>query len=902
MDVGESTGALAKSGLAFTQFNGSVKQNITNLTDLGMSVTDAAGFLTKFSNVAVLVNTRKFTQTINSLASLSANSAELGLTMSESAEYLATELEIRQMSAARKLSLDEQERQSLQASLKATQQYTRLMGKSIEEIQNDKKNFIDNNARLSLMQLRALNMPEAAQRGLKDRIDQLSLGVSSLSGPLQTVVGVLSSAAVSDFPLLDPEFQQLVNEMPAAGKLFREGMLRIRQVMDDPKATREDVKKAQDSLIKGLADLGRNAGLLSQAGSATALTANSVVVQAIAAANKVRENLNAANTDTIDPLVTSAKKVQKALDSVSGIVNNVKLSILEGLLPYFNAFGDALVTNYPILDENGKVTDKTTSIMDALREAVMTVFGAFKDLFPTIGDVTANADEMGRNIQGTLVPIIKDFAKEIAKYIGTFKDEQGKFIGFSEAFKKIITDVTLLALEGMWAAIKIAWERVEWSTILAGVGILFGIAAAKSLAVTAVTTALTGGITSLFATGTPLVVRALGKLVTAFELAALNLATSKFVPSKLAGPLFAGLRALPAIGGAAMIGKDVYDVASGKDEANKGSNWGGIIGGTLGAIGGGALAVGTLGLGTPAAIAMAGGGAMLGNAIGEWVGSWWNTPEGEQSQADISKQMQEQLTAQLNDPTQAGLALMAVDAEHVEKVKNIIQQLSIIKLTGFAEGLTATQAAAEIFMEKMEDVDIDVIDAVSTSINSLGLAIKLFNEAASRIPESVKLVDKAVKEMAALPGDKLLLVADALSKFTVALRAFSDLTNQNVFERIANAFTKDTTKDFIEKVNMFANEIESDKLLKAAQAVISMNAAQQGAVKLPEVTRTDVTNPNAPDPVDNTRGANKTVSRPDKQLEYLETIARNSNNAATALEAIKRNTTKTPAQRAGQDS
>ena len=900
MDVGESTGALAKSGLAFTEFNGSVKQNITNLTDLGMSVTDAAGFLTKFSNVAVLVNTRKFTQTINSLASLSANSAELGLTMSESAEYLATELEIRQMSAARKLTLDEQERQSLQASLKATQQYTRLMGKSIEEIQNDKKNFIDNNARLSILQLKALSLPEAAQRNLKDRIDQLSLGVSGLSGPLQTVVGVLSSASVSDFPLLDQEFQDLVNMLPAANQTLRESMMNIRRAMLDPNATREDVKRAQDKAINEIAALAKTSGLLSQSGTTTARSANNILVQAIAAANKVRENINAAGPDSIDPLVTSAKKVQKALDTLSGTLTNVKLSVLEGLLPYFNAFGDALVKNYPILDEQGNVIGKTTSIMDALREAVMTVFDAFKGLFPTIGDVTKNADEMGKNMQNTVVPIIKQFGQAIADYINTFKDEKGKFIGFSESFKKIITDVTLLALEGMWAAIKIAWERVEWTTILAGVGILFGIAAAKSLAVTAVTTALTGGITSLFAVGAPLMTTALTKLVTAFELGALKISTASAIPSKLAGPLFALLRGLPAIGGAAMIGKDVYDVASGEDEANKGSNYGGIIGGVLGAAAGGVLAVGTLGLGTPAAIAMAGGGAMLGNAIGDWVGGWFDSPEGEQTQADVSKQLQEQITAQLGDPTQAGLALMAVDAEHVEKVKNVIQQLSIIKLSGFAEGLIATQSAAETFMEKMEDVDVDVIDEVGKSINSLGLSIKLFNDAANKIPESVKLLDKAVKQMAALPGDKLLVLADALGKLTVALKAFSDLTNQNVFERIADAFTKDTTKDFIEKVNMFANDIESDKLLKAAQAVISMNAAKQGAVTLPEVTRTNVTNPNAADKTDNNAGAKTTVAAPDKQLEYLETIARNSNNAATALEAIKRNTTKTPAQRAGQ--
>ncbi len=900
MDVGESTGALAKSGLAFTEFNGSVKQNITNLTDLGMSVTDAAGFLTKFSNVAVLVNTRKFTQTINSLASLSANSAELGLTMSESAEYLATELELRQMSAAKQLVLDEQERMSIQASLKATQQYTRLMGKSIEEIQNDKKNFIDNNARLSILQLRALSLPEAAQKNLKDRIDQLSLGIGSLDGPLQTVVGVLSSAAVSDYPLMDPEFLDLQRQLPAAAQQLRESMLNIRKVMLDPNATRADVERVQKATLESLAELSKNRNLLAQAGTQTAQSANNILLQALAMANKIKDNAKTLGDvpKEIDPLVTSSKKVQKALDTLSGMITNVKFSILEGLLPYFSAFGDALVKNYPILDEQGNVIGKTTSIMDALKGAVMTVFEAFKGLFPTIGDVTASADDMGKNMQNTLVPIIKDLGIEIAKYIGQFKDEKGKFIGFSESFKKIITDFTLIALEGMWAAIKLAWEKVEWTTILAGVGILFGIAVTKSLLAAGVTALVKAAFTGTLATVATSVATSIASAGTVVA-GALTAAAAKINAMSLGGlPIGKGimgaLRFAPAILGGGMMAKDAYDLASGKDEANKGANWGGIIGGVVGGLGGAALTAYTGGLGAPAAVAMVGGGVALGNQIGEWVGSWWDSPEGEQTQADVSAQMREQLAAQMSDPTQAGLALMAVDDKHVERVKSVIQQLSMIQLTGFAQGLTATQAAAETFMEKMDNIDIDVINDVSKAIKSLGLAIKLFNEGAARIPDSVKLVDKAVKQLAELPGDKLLVLANAINQMTGALKAFSDLTSQNVFERIANAFSKDTTQDFIDKVNLFATEIKSDQLLKAAHAVIAMNAAHLGAVAVPEVSRTEITNPNAPAVVDNKKGVNVVEHGLRRTpAEILEGVERNAQETVRLLNAIKTNTNKT---------
>ncbi len=158
----------------------------------------------------------------------------------------------------------------------------------------------------------------------------------------------------------------------------------------------------------------------------------------------------------------------------------------------------------------------------------------------------------------------------------------------------------------------------------------------------------------------------------------------------------------------------------------------------------------------------------------------------------------------------------------------------------------------------------------------------------------MKLVDKAVKQLAELPGDKLLVLANAINQMTGALKAFSDLTSQNVFERIANAFSKDTTQDFIDKVNLFATEIKSDQLLKAAHAVIAMNAAHLGAVAVPEVSRTEITNPNAPAVVDNKKGVNVVEHGLRRTpAEILEGVERNAQETVRLLNAIKTNTNKT---------
>lgn len=99
-------------------------------------------------------------------------------------------------------------------------------------------------------------------------------------------------------------------------------------------------------------------------------------------------------------------------------------------------------------------------------------------------------------------------------------------------------------------------------------------------------------------------------------------------------------RGAGVLGAAAMVGKDVYDIANAEEGQTKKEDIGGVSGGAIGAIVGGALGSVIPVVGTAAGVAV---GGMAGNWLGEQAGKWFDARDKEDLgvKEDLTKQLKE---------------------------------------------------------------------------------------------------------------------------------------------------------------------------------------------------------------------------------------------------------------------
>jgi hypothetical protein len=916
MDTSEAFRSLAQSGLGGAGASGTEAQDaVGSLVQLGMSASEAASLLTGFGRASAVLGKANFAKFVSGIATSSSFAAELGLTLSDAAEFTANEIDMRQRAMSNRMQLDAFTEISIKENIKLTQAMSSIFGRSMKDIQNAKQDFLTNSAQLATLTLR---LPADMQaKAVKEISDVLTIA-EGFGGDIANFMKVFINAGASAVPMADSAIQQIM-ALGSVGTQFRGELTRfnneIRSGSVDARAT---MLRLVDMLAQGGEKNARLLSILEASGDPMAAMMARAARDAKVGGQDLRNALMGI-VPALDPMITSGTRLENTLSEVSGAFKAFGLQVLGGLAQPLDSFMKALTDtgltkqqeelaaksvqqweknnalsedataaqieaynmNRDKIIEEAYTRDGAISVLGTLRKSLNEVGKTVLKVF--FGDITPTAENFGKVLRDKLIPFIEETATQFKEYLESL---QGKTIG--EKLETMLKDVfNNYVVPALVTVLKAAVIGLFTSPeVIAGLLAAFTGLATLSLAKTAATSFFSrtlAGTAATAASGTaataagmemlPATTAGGGLLATARSYGGAFGNTLKALPSAgYAGKAITGASALTA---GALVGKDALDIGSSlyKGESAKGADIGGVAGGVLGGVAGALL-------GGPVGAAI---GASLGNMAGEWAGSFFDNDEAESASADIAKQTKEELLQQ------NGLVAMAIDPEHVKEVGRALAFFNAISVTDIAAGLAVLNPALAQMFETIQNIKTSFVDNVNNRFHRLLEIIKGLNVEGLKLPTTTQYLGELAEKITSMPIDKINKLASAFSSLTTALREFGDLTTSTRFGRMWDAFTgkQDETANIIEVLNNFATEVKSDELLKAAQATMAFNAGMAGYAAVPEQpARTSAAGERSPAEQVNT--ANRTIqhNNPYDKMSEIATIMRG------VLEATNSNTTK----------
>ena len=219
MDTSDAFRQLAQAGLGGAGASGTEAQDaVKSLTLLGMSASEAASLLTSFGQASTMLGKANFSKFVSGVASAGSFAADLGLTLEEAAEYAAEEIDIRQRALMGRVMLDGQQSQSVMDAIRQTQLLAGIMGKSMKDINQDKKEFVDNNANIASV----LNqMPEKYRAGFIEQMSTFGGASKQLGDNAGKLLQSIVNAAMLQTPIQDANLQQLASIGTGGSELIR---------------------------------------------------------------------------------------------------------------------------------------------------------------------------------------------------------------------------------------------------------------------------------------------------------------------------------------------------------------------------------------------------------------------------------------------------------------------------------------------------------------------------------------------------------------------------------------------------------------------------------------------------------------------------------------------------------
>ena len=925
MDTSDAFRSLAQSGLGGAGGSGREAQDaVGNLTRLGMSANEAASMLTSFGRASAVLGKANFSKFVSGVASAGTFAADLGLTLEEAAEYAAEELDIRQRAMAGNLQLGDAQAKSITAAIRETQRLASVMGVSMKDIVADKKQFLDNNANIqNLMAKTASGRREALMAEINSTI-----GASSALGEQgKKLFQSLVNSAALQVPMMDSNLQNIADQGTAGQQLVALTMQMNRSMYENGKLPKSFLLQYQ-SLLKNMDDqtatqLGYLIG-----DSDFARTIQNASFDVKAAGNRLVNAVNGVG-DINDPMVTAGANFQNVLNQVTGAFTTVRNNLIGELAPGINefvrAFMDTGITkaDEKIIKEKMAVWDKEHQLSanasdeekdlreqsrnaeikrlyDAERGTTVlgTLNAALSDIAKTIvkvffGDIAGSGKEMGEVLRERLIPWIKETAERIKNWLNEIKGDT-----FGEKIKNFAKKLFQDALPGITYVLTETLKSLFTSpTVITGlvtyIGLLFGASLVKS--------ALATGISSLFAwiTGKGAAAAATTTAATTAGSAATGAAATGagvglLAKAKSYGGAFGNtLKALPSAGlagkaitgasvagGALMVGKDAFDIGSSlyKGESVKGADIGGVAGGVLGGVAGAFL-------GGPVGAAL---GASLGNMAGEWVGSFFDKDEAAQQGQDVAKQTAEQLKQQ------EGLAAMAMDPEHIKAVAVALKDFNAVSVANISKGLEVFNPVLQSLFNIINKVRTQFVEIVNKKLGTFLTIIKGLNEQGAILPNTTQFIHDLSAKIESVKVEPIFKLSTAFNALANALKNFSELTTSTLIGRAFDWFTgkQDTTEDVIKVLNNFASKVDSEKLLKAAEATQAFNTAMQGLLG-PTKESTEVIKPNDTAQTNNTTKSSTQTPQMDKQAEMINLLSDMKTLFAeqrSLLQSIKNNT------------
>ena len=879
MDTSEAFRSLAQAGLGGAGASGTEAQDaVANLTRLGMSASEAAAMITSFGQSSTILGKANFSKFVSGVANAGSFAADLGLTLEEAAEYAAEEIDIRQRSLAARVQLDGQQSQSVMDAIRQTQLLAGIMGKSMKDINQDKKSFVDNNANVASL----LNsIPEQYRAAMSAQLGQIGVATKQLGENGGKLAQNVLNAAMLAVPMQDANLQLLSTAGPAGMAMVELANQTNKAMRSGNQFTEEEQKAFLRSYKTTIASMNESEQqilntLLGSGNAAAELIINAG--QDVGKFGQLVIDSYSKQAKAQDPMIEAAAKLQTALNRISGVFTTVRNQMLgqfagplNKVLDQFNMSGEqlaahneaqrnAIKNNKTLNDDEKKLqlaalekTMRTKTLTETLSAGLEKIAKTFMEkFFPSINSA---GDGVGTFVD-MVVTKVDEFLTEVNKFIAGLEGDTTS----EKIIDAISKGMGILFEKGVaivWASIKNIVVN-HWDSLFTAIGILMGVSLAK--------TAIFAGLGMLFN-------RAMGKSATTAA-SAVSSAGNKLaaVIRRVAGQIAAAGGVSGPVGGGGGtdgkggkggilsrilgkasiigVGTSILGGVAANELADRGHNK------TAAAVDTAAMVAGGASMGAMIGAPFAGIGAVPGAAIGGALGGGaalalgmyqnWNTWFGsDDAQEAVAEKGQEAIEG--IDAT--GMAAMAMDPAHIKAVGAALKDFNSVSVTNIAAGLTEFNPKLEQLFNVVHSVKTAFVDNVNIRLQRLLTIITGLNVEGLKLPITTQYLGELAEKITSMPIDKINKLSTAFSALTLALRGFVSLTSSNFFTRAFDAFTgkQDDTESIIKVLNNFADKVDSEKLLKAAQATMAFNAGLSGYAAVPaETARTSPTGQKSP--------------------------------------------------------
>lgn len=928
MDTSEAFRSLAQSGLGGAGASGTEAQDaVANLTRLGMSASEAANMLTSFGQASAVLGKANFSKFVSGIANAGSFAAELGLTLEEAAEYAAEEVDMRQRALVGRLRLDGAQSQSIMEAIAATQTLAGIMGKSMKDINASGKEFVDNNANLASF----LNsLPEHMRANFVDQMTMFGKEAGAIGGDYEKLLKSLMNAALLQVPLQDENMKGLY-KLGTGGQLLAQLFERTGAQV---KATGQLDKDTRASIMTQAMDIIRTYNVSEQEllsiqrgkGNQFAEAFLNASVNISQGEEKLRKYFKESAKAANDPMVTAAANFQNALNRVTGVFITIRNQVLgqfadplNKVLDQFQLTGDdlkkyneqraaAINADKNLTEEQKKqqiASLRNKSLVDTLYDGIGKIADSFmKKFFPNLNSA---GDKVGAFVDIVVVKV-DEFLTGVNDFINGLEGDTTS----EKIIDAISKGMGLLFEKGVaivWATLKTIVIN-HWDSLFKAIGLLMTAAFIKA------------GIGALIST-----VFAKQSATAAASSAASIKSAGNTLALAIRQVAMAVRRAAAGLGVTGGLGGPMGDGPEGKGKGKAG-RFGRFMRGMGGKLSVAGIATGLLGgiaadkleeaghtktatavnVGTQA-VGMAGTGALIGSMIAPGIGTaiggvaggligggmalydaWSQSKEAEQAVAEKGKEAIEGIDG-------AGMAAMAMDPAHIKAVSIALKDFNAVSVTNITAGLTAFNPVLTALFDVITKVKTQFIEIVNVKLGAFLNIIKGLNTQGAILPETTEYINNLASTIIAIPIDPIVKLSTAFNALTTALKDFGDLTTSNRFGRMWDAFTgkEDQTEGVIKVLNNFADKVNSDKLLSAAQATQAYVTSMQGMANLVEPQRSSPTNtnPTANQNTTTTTNTNPQMVNANAEMERLLRLIEIGITASEEhLRTIKKNTTK----------
>lgn len=418
MVLGEMEAELTRFGTGFEEAGTSALDAIAGLQRVGLESEEAAKILRDYSGVIQGFDKKQFVELNKEFARLTDYGTSFGLTMKESAEVLAQDLETRLQLGI----LDQIE--TNQAAKRSQELYalqlnaTRILGKSIDDIRADAEQSLATNEQVQLSILRVADGNQSLADQMQISAKKTATVLSGLevdpdianqllyeafsSVPFATEAG--SQMYETLYSVLGQGSQDILEGVQGMSAAFNSGdPKRIQAAMDDleemPRVLSEAADKIPAEQLEFIQNKLLNSG--NQFDKTLALM--------IGTLRTGNDNIDKIYDDLeVPPFTQALIGFQNALSKAKGNIGALFSDLGDDLAPYLNSFVEVFTDG----------TEDVPSVLDTLTNSIENVRDTFQILF---GATEKTSKALGESLGKNLNTAIEDSAEWLKKFMHDLK-------------------------------------------------------------------------------------------------------------------------------------------------------------------------------------------------------------------------------------------------------------------------------------------------------------------------------------------------------------------------------------------------------------------------------------------------------------------------------------------------